>query len=248
VAPSTMPYKTRDRLRSRDTHPHGFMPSLAVERPVLISPAEAAEVKQRMIDNLKENLPRTQAARFRVLNPQDWKVTHIERDSFVNYMYSAKARPTALEISKLAGAAKAGLRELIADVPPEIDLPLEPPARFGAGQRKREIGVSPHEHGSIDLLVAENELCVNAIANNIPNTNLALYEELSRPPYVPIVRTKRAISEDDMRRVAPILKAAMPASLTLGDPVVSFMPDRAYEERPFESVVRPIDLTQPLVA
>ncbi len=236
----------RDRLRqSREyNQPKVFIPSLSVERPVLMDDKESGEYRRNVYKQLGKRIS-DKHRRFRVLRLNEMRMKVVDQHAFVNRLQESGTKPSADDMIGLAEILKGRLLRLLEDSPTHQSLVLGEVARFKEPDIKRpnriqqSIGVSPtgwhgdsaayasrDENGQLTPLgtiIELRRLCMLTITENDDQLNT---KGILPPPHVPLLGNVAQIREEDFRSIQTGMNEALPNEFVIGDPVIYVRTER----------------------
>lgn len=213
-------HRARDRLRqTHEFESPSFVPTISVERHIIIDSALAQEYQKTLHKNLGRNLRGSQKKRYHIVNPNELRLKLVENAP----VHSQEAREVAQQLA-------AALLELLDRAPQWMALPLGRVACFNEANprkayfSKNVIGVEPSGWRGIDaryatyderglrtpigLLAEESEVC-NRILGNVVKT-----------PYAAIVANAGNIPACELRDVQGAADASLPPKFEWQDVVV----------------------------
>lgn len=226
---------------------------IAVRRPVIIEDEEAAQLQRDIKRRIKREMPSRKSRHISVLPPEDWSLTIIEKGKLSEQLQIADVVPDRRQMWRLAGVLRQALRVALKDDAEALALPLGVADRFGPSDLKPAVGLTPagwkgrraryalhDDEGNrmpLGSLVEENQVCVGAITEALCIDPTAASETLSKAPHISVLRNRKGIRDHEFRVLGPLVEEVVPATVTLGDPVI-YLHDKGYAD-PFEITIRP---------
>lgn len=216
----------RNCLSDHERTPTYFVPAFGVRRGVSLDDPEVPILLRTLRKKLDKH--------YSVPPPSKLSLSTIEKNTLIERMREARAKPSSCEMRELALSTRDGLREMIADTPTRLTLPLGQIARLGS--QRNILGIVPlgwrgyRAHYAIrdeqdkplalGTIVAENQFSLGVISAAMATNRRFVIDGLAQTPYIPIARHNGPIQDHELRVVQDKLEDEVPDTLALDDPVI----------------------------